>query len=292
MHRVQKHAIVIVFITLLAVFAVLQESTVRAAPAARAAIQQPAAGDALGSIGDIGARLRDDHSGEYLLHVPIVTRCEFLYFDDFSNPNSGWPEADFGSTLFEYRNGEYRLLLRNTFWFAAASPGETFTDYLLTTDVRIITNKPGNYGLIFGLFPDFSGFYTFEIDNAKNYYVWRWDGAWALLDSGTSNALNAGLASNTLAVERNGTSIQAFANGELVTSLSSSTFMGSLYFGVVANNASQPDLDVRYDNFTVEPIGCGLSASAPSGAPLDPDHGIGDKSAPTWLEVELPLRER
>jgi hypothetical protein len=291
MYRIQKHAVVIVLITLSAVFAIAQELTVRAAPAARAANQQSVAGNSLESIRDDGGRPRDDFLGEFLLYVPIATHCDILYFDNFSNPNSGWPEADFGSTLFEYRNGEYRLLLRNPFWFAAASPGVTFTDYLLTTDVRIISNKPGTYGLIFGLKSDFSGFYTFEIDNAKNYYIWRWNGAWALLDSGTSAVLKAGLASNTIAVERNGTSIQAFANGELVTSLSSSTFMGSLFFGVVANSGDQPDLDVRYDNYKIEPIGCGLGASVPFGAPVDLEHGVGEKSAPAWLEFELPSRE-
>lgn len=218
------------------------------------------------------------------IFVPIVNHCELLYFDDFSNPNSGWPAANAGTNLYEYLNGEYRVLVGSTFSLAGAIPGVSFSNYLVTTDVRNVGNKNGSYGLLFGQVPGFTGFYSFEIDKAQNYEIWRWNNGWTLLTSGSSNALKIGTAKNTIAIERNGDSIKTFANREFVTSLTSSTFTGQLNVGVWATSFDRANLDVRYDNYKVEPIGCGLSTSLPS-APVAPDLAQ-TGSGPTWLSPD------
>jgi hypothetical protein len=45
-------------------------------------------------------------SGDFLVYLPLANNCQNLYFDDFSNPNSGWPAEDIGSVLFQYLGGE------------------------------------------------------------------------------------------------------------------------------------------------------------------------------------------
>jgi hypothetical protein len=102
--------------------------------------------------------------------------------------------------------------------------------------------------------------------------------------------LKAGAAVNTIAIERNGSLITAYANGEFVTSLTSSTFLGQLNIGVWATSFDQANLDVRYDNYKVEPIGCGLSSTSLLEIP-----GAGPNRSttqPEWLETAIPTREK
>jgi len=214
-----------------------------------------------------------------LHHVPIAERCSHLFYDDFGNPASGWPNVDTGSTLFQYLNGEYRLLLKNPSWFAAANPGRIFTNYLVQASVRNVTALNGSYGLMFGHQAGFGGFYTFEIQRDGTYTLWRINsdsGVWILLETSFSAAVKPGAASNHLAVVRNGENIRAFINGVKVVDRDDDDHLGTLGVGVTATSFNAANLDLRFDNFTVLPVGCGLSSDmlqTPSTAP-GPDHPL------------------
>jgi hypothetical protein len=201
-----------------------------------------------------------------------------LYFDNFSKSNSGWFEGDVGSALYEYRGGEYRILVRNSNWWAGVSPGFSFTDYLVSVEVRSINTNYGGHGLMFGLASDYSTFYTFEVDILGNYYVLRRnnDGSWTELATGFSSAVNLGTNTNKLAVERNGTKINVFANSVLLASVSDGSNTGSLFNGIIARNVSTGNFDARFDNFKVQPIGCGLSIGAAAAPALTSAYSISD----------------
>lgn len=222
--------------------------------------------------------------------VPLATNCEILYADDFSNPNSGWPKVDTGSTLFEYKAGEYRILFDNKFSLAGAHPGVSFTEYLVSVSVRNLQNLPGTYGLLFGLAPEWEYFYTLEIDNAKHWELWHWWGTWELRASGTSDALKPGTASNTIAVERYFPGyFKFYANGELLTSLQDTDAPGMRNLGVWATSGSEENLDIRFDNYKVEPIGCGWSAGeTQTGAETLPWEG---PDSAGWIEGGFPPRD-
>jgi hypothetical protein len=158
--------------------------------------------------------------------------------------------------------GEYRVLLKQAFAIGGAYPGLSFSDYNVSVDVRNPTNRVGTYGLLFGQVTGWSGFYTFEIDNDQHYEIWRYDNGWTLLAQGTSPDLKPGTATNRLAIQRNGSGIHAYANGVLIQTLTDNTFQGSLHVGVWVTGSSDANLDIRYDNYLVEPIGCGPSSSA------------------------------
>jgi len=201
-------------------------------------------------------------SGDFLVYLPLANSCQNLYFDDFGNPNSGWPADDVGSVLFQYLGGEYRLLMRNTNWWAGSTPGFDFTSYLLQASVRNPTAKDGSYGLLFGRKTGWVGFYTFEVGPDGSYVIWRYNGngSWTPLDFGSSAAIKGGSASNLLAVERNGIGIRAWVNGVLLIDLNDGAHTGGLDVGVTATSFGEANLDVRFDNYTVLPIGCGLSS--------------------------------
>ena len=48
----------------------------------------------------------------YKIFFPIISKpCLPLYSDNFSNPGSGWPTTDSGNYVYEYKDGEYRILV-------------------------------------------------------------------------------------------------------------------------------------------------------------------------------------
>jgi hypothetical protein len=194
--------------------------------------------------------------------LPAVQYCPLLYADDFSNSSSGWSIVDTDDFLLEYKSSEYRILVRNgQFQWLGVSPEIFFGDYLVSVDARSINNNDGVWGLIFGGVSDWSGFYSFGVDNLGNYEIFRIDDFfWTPLATGSSGVINTGAnANNALAVERTGTTINVFVNSVLIDSVNDGTYMGALKNGIFAFRASNGNVDVRYDNFRVVPIGCGLS---------------------------------
>ena len=131
-----------------------------------------------------------------------------------------------------------------------------------------------------------TGFHCDEIDHAGNYVLWRFTSGWTPLTFGFSGLIKTGTQTNNLAVERNGNLINLFANGNLIDSFTDGTNQGSRYAGVIGINFDQGTQDVRFDNFTVLSIGCGLSQGAPSFAIPESSDPVGD--APVrFIDMEL-----
>ena len=213
--------------------------------------------------------------GETYVYLPICIKSVIctgpLYFDDFSNPSSGWPKGDDGNVLLEYANGEYRILVRPTEFEAGASPGLHATNYSVSVDVRNLSNAWATYGLAFSIDSNWDTFYSFEISYSQFYAIYRYDTTNAImLTSNYSDALNPGTASNHIRIDREGDSIKAYANGQLLASVTDGTYVGDRNLGlVVFSYSSAPNIDIRFDNFTVNSPGCGaasaaLNASSPS----------------------------
>jgi hypothetical protein len=222
------------------------------------------------------AKAAEVPSGNGAIYLPLVRNCQPLFFDDFIDSSGGWPVDDSGNVAYQYLNKEYRILITGLNWWGAAHQGVVFTDYLLSADVRRMNTNDGRAGLIFEIASDWSSFYTFEIDHEGNYVLWRYTGGWSPLTFGFSALIETGTQSNTLAVERNGSTINLFANGDLIDSFTDGTLQGSRYAGVIAVNFDQGSQDVRFDDFTVLPIGCGLSQGAPASANSESSEPAGD----------------
>lgn len=199
--------------------------------------------------------------------LPVVFRnlCTIiLYSDDFNNPGSGWPVGDDGNSLLGYENGEYRILVRATQYGAGAYPGFQAVNYSVTVDLRNLNAVYGSYGIAFGIASDWSTFYSLEIYPAGAYGIYRYDPSDIVtLSEAYSDSIFLGSTPNRIKVERNGGSIKAYANGHLLASVTDDTYTGARALGLVAFSYDQPNLDIRYDNFTVYPLPC-LKSNAPS----------------------------
>ncbi len=221
------------------------------------------------------------------LFLPLVLRnyCAALYHDDFSDPGSGWPILDTGNTAYEYLSGEYRILLRSTDWWAAASPGFSATDYISEVDVRNAASSYGTYGLLFGLSADWEEFYEFEIGADGYFGVYKYNhGAWTGLASGSSGSIIGGAASNRLKILREGTTIEAYANGTLLTTIADGSFTGSRRLGVIAFSYGDPNVDVRYDNFIVQPVTCAGVGGSTQPGDMPTEGGTMDGTLEAWEE--------
>jgi hypothetical protein len=202
--------------------------------------------------------------GTNTLFLPTIIRscASAFYFDDFSNPASGWPSGESTNVLIEYLNNEYRILVKNPHVSVGASPGSVISDYIVVSDVRNVTGTYGAYGIMFDYVPDDLHLYVFGIDPASNYAIWRVvDGAWTPLASGFTDSIHSETASNQLKIERKGRQIWAYVNGELLNIIDEATLTGSRHLGLLARSYAETNVDIRFDNFTVYPITCGASST-------------------------------
>lgn len=187
------------------------------------------------------------------VYLPIIIgrNCAVQFTDNFSNPGSGWPVQNTGNVLYEYLNGEYRILVKNgNSWFVGG-PGVKVANFTMSVEVRNTTGVEGSYGLVFGGSDDVSQFYTFEIFPDSSYEIYRYNSGWTLLAGGSSGSINPGTATNRLRIERSGSLIKAYANDELLNILADGAFTGPRHVGLIASSYSQPNVDARFDNFTV-----------------------------------------
>lgn len=189
-----------------------------------------------------------------------------LYADDFSNPSSGWPVSDDGNVGYGYLAGEYRILVRDKYWAAAARPGFQASNFSVSVDIRNENVTYGSYGLAFGISQDWSSFYSLEIYQNGYYGIYRYDpGGVVTLAEGYSPAIKLGFETNNIEIMRNEANINAYANGQLLASAIDSSYLGARYLGLVVMSYDEPNVDIRFDNFVVTTPGCAGAGFSLSG---------------------------
>ena len=104
---------------------------------------------------DIGAY---EYQGEF--HQIFLPTCLKNYcpdfFDDFSNPLSGWPIAEDDYVRFGYLGGEYQILTKKAgFFYLFNSPSCDRENYVAEVDARWVGAPGSGYGIVFGIDGDF-----------------------------------------------------------------------------------------------------------------------------------------
>ena len=219
--------------------------------------------------------------------LPSITRnyCGSSFADDFSNPNSGWPIDDDGYALYEYLEGEYRILAKQPNMVAAARRFSDNENFNAGVKVRIVNSIYGTYGLMFNIAEDWSHFYSFEIDPDGYFGIWRYSDTqgWDLLYVNFSPYIQTGIGVNQLEVKRDGDFIEVFANNHSLASIHDDSFIGKHYIGFIVTSYDQSYLDVRFDNYFINPGACSRQSSlaAPeisSSSIVNPDFMIRESS--------------
>jgi len=176
-----------------------------------------------------------------------------LYTEDFAVTDR-WYTGDHGWGAWSYQSGAYEMLLRNTnSWMYSMVPLEGgLPRFALQADMRLSTGDQGLYGLNFG-HVDEQHLYNFRVyPAAQQYALFKASGAtWTPLVNWTvSPAIHAGVAPNTLRVERDGETIRLYANGVLLRELSDASYVGNQEMSLYAGSWNQAPVAMRYDNVT------------------------------------------
>jgi hypothetical protein len=192
------------------------------------------------------------------VYLPLILNNFWVgYFDDFSDPNSGWASGENATTIYRYLSGEYQIYLKqaNSSW--AVTPDLVMpSDYRIEVDARKVSPGDCSYGLIFGTRWTSTSWETYQFviwPTSGEFYVEKrtLDGSWTQIQDWTySSAINLGYATNHIQVDRIGTAIRIYINGTQVLNITDTSFTGSgRDAGVRAYSYSDAPVDVRFDNF-------------------------------------------
>jgi hypothetical protein len=196
--------------------------------------------------------------GDYYVYLPLTLKNFWAgYFDDFSNPNSGWAVGENENVIYRYLNGEYQIYLKRGDWGWAITPDLVLPgDYRIEVDARRVSSGVCSYGLVFGT--------RWTSDSWETYQVIVWptdgeflvnkralDGSWTTIQDWTySSAINRNYGTNRIRVDRVGTAIRIYINGTLVANITDSSFTGpGRDAGIRAYSYWNAPVDVRFDNF-------------------------------------------
>jgi alpha-tubulin suppressor-like RCC1 family protein len=217
--------------------------------------------------------------------LPLTMRnhCPDFY-DDFSNPYSGWFVADTDWVRAEYLSGEYRILIKPVDYYGVfTAPSCARLNYSAEVTARWAGNSGTGYGLVFGIVGDYERFYLFLVNtDYQEYALFRYDGAdqWAALRTWTySYHINAGTASNQVSIIRDGSTIRLSVNGWSLDMLSDATITGATQVGVtVLTYLDLPNADARFDNFRAATYGASATTETP-------DQGITTNPSPAPVHI-------
>jgi hypothetical protein len=193
------------------------------------------------------------------------------FFDDFSNPASGWEVVDDSYVRTEYLNGEYRILTKQSgYFYLFRAPTCDRRNYIVEADARWVGTPGSSYGLIFGVTSGFEQYYLFDMNtDYKQFRLLRGDsgGFTEVVPITDAPAINGGTASNHLKVTRDGDQITLEVNGTVLGTWTEGTIGGLTGAGLVTNPyGSIPTSDARFDNFSMTSLsGSAASAPEPSG---------------------------
>jgi len=201
------------------------------------------------------ASLGPDETPEPIAFLPVIINnyCPD-YFDNFSNPASGWPIWEDDDLRSEYLDGEYRTLTKNNrIMYPFAAPTCDRVNYVLEVDARWVGAPGASYGLIFGITGSPDEFYLFHMNTVfREYELLHFDDGNKIVQRSFSDAINPGTAVNHLKVIRDGDQITLEVNGEMLATVTDDKFSGMTGVGILTSPyRGEPTADARYDNFSV-----------------------------------------
>lgn len=176
------------------------------------------------------------------------------FFDDFSNPASGWNRERIADYARDYENGSYLIQVNKINWTLTANPNKIFRgDVIIEVDAAKAGGPDKNGFGVICRFQDENNYYRFMISSDGLMVIsMRNDGAWLNLSSDVwepSDAIHQGTASNHLRAECIGDSLKLFINDHLAASATDSSFAGG-DVGLTASAYDTLGVDILFDNFS------------------------------------------
>jgi hypothetical protein len=173
------------------------------------------------------------------------------FTDDFSDPESGWPQADDATATSGYVNGAFRLLVKTVQTASWVVGGPNFGDVDVEATGRAVgSDQDKSYGLLFGA-RDLATYDAFQIDPIDGTFALlaHTDQGWTtVLDWAPSPSILRNTATNTLRVVRRGAAITLYANGDQLATVSQPGVSAGRLGLLVANYADSAGAEVYFDD--------------------------------------------
>ncbi|MCB9418376.1 MAG: hypothetical protein H6667_01115 [Ardenticatenaceae bacterium] len=205
---------------------------------------------------DIGAYEYD--GGYHLTYLPLCMNnyCP-PFFDNFSDPNSGWPVGESAYVLAEYLNGEYRVRTKQSgYIYLFSSPDCAREYYTASVDIRWNSDRGAYYGLLMGVGTNFDEYYLFTVsaDYQDFSLLKRTSSGWqTIVDFTQHGAIHSGTVVNHLEA--------TYLDGNMTLKINDVT-LGTWFVGnansltgtgvAVIPYSNDPIADARFDNFSAD----------------------------------------
>jgi len=191
---------------------------------------------------------------------PIETADEngLLYFDDFSNDDSGWYYNGDPSAFAAYEGGGYRIVVTQETSAVWAVPGRLFTDVRIEVSAD---KKSGDDDNFFGLMcrvqgsTDTANFYLLMISSDGYYGIAKRVNGGELILVGQekmqfSNAINLGSGMNQVRADCVGDTLSLYANDVLLVEVVDSDLTTG-QVGLLAGTFSVPGTNILFDDLAI-----------------------------------------
>lgn len=177
-----------------------------------------------------------------------------LFYDDYSDPASGWPKvtSDGGETTYE--KGQYRITVNNANYDIWSTAGVSFNDVKIEVDA---TKQAGPESNRFGIqcrYTDPDNYYFAVISSDGYYGIGKVvDGSQVFLNETgmmVTDKVYAGSTVNHIRLDCVGTRLSLYINGDYVDAVDDSDFTSG-DVGLLVGTFEKKDAQISFDNFVV-----------------------------------------
>lgn len=184
----------------------------------------------------------------------IGLREEVLFFDDFSNSNSGWDRYQDQVAITDYENGIYRMFVNEPEYVYWSTLYKNYTD----TRIEVLASKVGgpdeNYFGVICRYQDPDNYYNLTISSDGFWGIYKvFNGEWELLGKEFeqfNEYINQGQATNKIRADCIGDKLALYVNGEYLFEVEDDSFSDG-DVGLLAGTYDVPGTDIHFDNFIV-----------------------------------------
>jgi hypothetical protein len=189
-----------------------------------------------------------------LLMDLIARPGEKLYFDDFSDPTSGWMHTTSPAGKMDYDNGTYQMAVMSPNYDLWAVSGQAYRDVKVEVDVTRLAGPDSNRFGVVCRYHSPTDFYFFIVSSDGYYAIGKVNnGAITLLNQDMmaySAAIVSGDGPNHLRFDCNGQTLNGYVNGQAVADAKDAAFSNG-DTGLIAGAFDQAGVVVDFDNFVV-----------------------------------------
>jgi len=177
-----------------------------------------------------------------------------LFQDDFSRSSSGWEIGHSTEAIFEYRGGEYAMLVLSPHTSSWSTPGLSVGEVRIEVDARQTGGSVDNlYGVICRYLDDDNfAFLIASSDGFAGIGEYR-DGRRELLSGDAmlpADAVAPGGLSNHLTAECLIDTLRLYINGTLAAQVASLSQVSEGDIGLIVGSYLEPGVELAFDNFS------------------------------------------